>query len=139
MQPTSWFSTRSDIEDIELGNIESILNYAVYKGIYSILLDKNYRSNFASLMTFSSKHFYNSKLDVIDKLTTFDEEPIEVYDINGEWKNKSNLEEAKLVVELAQANLSKYNKIIILTFNRPQRELIENIIFNKYLELEKSY
>ncbi|VEU59103.1 AAA domain-containing protein [Mesomycoplasma neurolyticum] len=138
MQPTSWFSTRSDIEDIELGNIESILNYAVYKGIYSILLDKNYRSNFASLMTFSSKHFYNSKLDVIDKLTTFDEEPIEVYDINGEWKNKSNLEEAKLVVELAQANLSKYNKIIILTFNRPQRELIENIIFNKYLELEKA-
>ncbi len=39
-----------------------MLDFAKGVGVYNVLLDKNYRSNYASLMTFSSKHFYNSSL-----------------------------------------------------------------------------
>ncbi|WP_051619123.1 AAA domain-containing protein [[Mycoplasma] collis] len=138
MQPSSWFSTRSNEEDIELGDTDSILDFAVNKGVYSILLDKNYRSNYASLMTFSSKHFYKSKLDVIDTYKKNKENPIEVYNIDGKWEKSINLKEAELIVELAQKNLNKYPKIILLAFNRAQIDLIENIIFNKYPDLEKA-
>jgi hypothetical protein len=69
-----------------LGDIESLLDYATARGTYSILLDKNYRSKRASLMTFSSKHFYDSKLDVIDdfKLAFSSERPIDVIQVDGE-------------------------------------------------------
>ncbi|UWD34118.1 AAA domain-containing protein [Mesomycoplasma molare] len=139
MQPTSWFSTRSNAEDVELGDIESILNYAVYKGVHTILLDKNYRSNYASLMTFSSKHFYNSKLDVIDKFTENKSDSIEVIQTNGIWdKDKTNKIEAEITIERAKLNIDKYKKIIILTFNSAQRELIENMILNNEPLLEEA-
>ncbi|WGI36957.1 DEAD/DEAH box helicase [Mesomycoplasma lagogenitalium] len=138
MQPTNWFSVRSDVEDIELGNIESILNYAVFKGVYSILLDKNYRSNSAALMTFSSKHFYESQLDVIDKFNANKIDPIEVFQVDGKWEDKSNKVEAEFAIEKLKENLNDYNKIILLTFNTPQRELIENLIFHNHTELEEA-
>ncbi|MGZ9428996.1 AAA domain-containing protein [Mycoplasma sp. 1012] len=138
MQPTSWFSTRSNVEDAELGNIESILNYAVFKGVYSILLDKNYRSNYASLMTFSSKHFYNSELDVIDKFNTKNHDSIKVIQTDGLWENKINKKEAEIAIEQTKENLNKYKKIILLTFNSSQREYIENQILNNHPELEEA-
>ncbi|WAM00772.1 C-terminal helicase domain-containing protein [Mycoplasmopsis felis] len=48
------------------GTVDSLLDYVSSLGVYEILLDKNYRSNSASLMTFSSKYFYNSQLDVVN-------------------------------------------------------------------------
>jgi len=48
------------------------------------LLNKNYRSKHAALMTFSSKNFYNSKLDVIDDYSVNKGEyPIEVIQAQG--------------------------------------------------------
>ncbi|WAM02089.1 hypothetical protein ONA02_05805 [Mycoplasmopsis felis] len=65
MKPTNWFSSRSSDETI-FGTVDSLLDYVSSLGVYEILLDKNYRSNSASLMTFSSKYFYNSQLDVVN-------------------------------------------------------------------------
>ncbi|UWV79541.1 C-terminal helicase domain-containing protein [Mycoplasmopsis felis] len=65
MKPTNWFSSRSSDETIFI-IVDSLLDYVSSLGVYEILLDKNYRSNSASLMTFSSKYFYNSQLDVVN-------------------------------------------------------------------------
>jgi superfamily I DNA and/or RNA helicase len=64
-------------------NAESLLDYALDKGIYSVMLDKNYRSSAAALMSFSSKEFYKSKLDVLDDNKQAISKAIEVINVHG--------------------------------------------------------
>ncbi len=59
MKPSNWFGIRVNDEETIFGKVDSMLDFAKGVGVYNVLLDKNYRSNYASLMTFSSKHFYN--------------------------------------------------------------------------------
>ncbi|WP_369085958.1 AAA domain-containing protein [Metamycoplasma spumans] len=141
MQPTRWFSVSYNFdEEDDFGNIESLLDYAKARGVYSILLDKNYRSKQASLMTFSSKHFYNSKLDVIDdySLSISKNKAIEVIQVNGSWDNSMNEAEGKEVIQIAKDNLDKYNKIIILVFNAKQQDYLINCIFGNEPRLEEA-
>ncbi|WP_051617739.1 DEAD/DEAH box helicase [Mycoplasmopsis iners] len=138
MKPSNWFGIRYTDEDTIYGTVESLLDYAKSLGVHTILLDKNYRSNYAALMTFSSKNFYNSSLDVIDAFKINKNEPIEVYDINGVWENNTNLSEVKLAIEQLQLNLSIYDKIILLCFNKKQQEYIQNEILNNHPDLEKA-
>ncbi|ACF07466.1 DEAD/DEAH box helicase [Metamycoplasma arthritidis] len=141
MQPTRWFSVSYNFEEEnELGNIESLLDYATARGVYSILLDKNYRSKRAALMTFSSRHFYESKLDVVDD---FEEEidndkAIEVIQTDGVWDNSMNEAEGKKAIQVAKANLDKYKKIIILVFNAKQQDYLITKIFNEEPLLEEA-
>ncbi|UUD37242.1 putative DNA helicase [Mycoplasmopsis californica] len=137
MRPSRWFTARNQSDSI-FGQSESLLEYAKSLGIYKILLDKNYRSNYASLMTFSSKHFYDSKLDIIDLNTPEKEFSIEVVEAEGVWENSKNEQEIEIVIRLAQENLAKYKKIIILTFNSPQMNFIQDLIFEKYPDLEEA-
>ncbi|MBN3534564.1 AAA domain-containing protein [Mycoplasma procyoni] len=138
MQPSSWFATRNVDEETELGDVKSVLSYANYKGVYSVLLDKNYRSQFASLMTFSSKHFYDSKLEVIDKYNPNEFEPIEVFQVDGVWEEKINKVEADFAIQKTKENLDKFEKIILLTLNSTQRDEIENMIFSSHPDLEEA-
>ncbi|WP_330463141.1 DEAD/DEAH box helicase [Metamycoplasma gateae] len=139
MQPTRWFSATYNFdEEDDFGNIESLLDYAKARGVYSLLLDKNYRSKKATLMTFSSKHFYDSKLDVIDnyELSLSNDKAIEVFQVDGQWDNSMNVAEGEKVIELAKENLLNYNKIIILVFNVKQQEYLVNRIFGNEPLLE---
>ncbi|AZG68909.1 AAA domain-containing protein [Mycoplasma struthionis] len=142
MQPTKWFATSYDFDEDEndFGNIESLLDYAKAVGVYSILLDKNYRSKQAALMTFSSKHFYESKLDVIDDYEcTIKKDPaIEVLQVNGVWDNSKNEVEANEIIRLAKESLKKYKKIILLVFNIKQQEHLLNLIYGSEPELEQA-
>lgn len=139
MQPTRWFAQKSeDEEENFLSGIESLLDYATTKGTYSVLLDKNYRSNYAALMTFSSRHFYNSELDVLDVNSSNSYLPIEVINIKGKWENSSNIEEAKEVLKIAQNQLNNYKKIIILCFNSSQQNVLEKAIFESLPILEEA-
>ncbi|TNK91935.1 hypothetical protein C4M98_06350, partial [Mycoplasmopsis pullorum] len=104
-------------DDSIFGNVESLLDYAHSLGVYSILLDKNYRSNHAALMTFSSKYFYESSLDVIDSAHKANSEAIEVIEVNGAWEDNRNVVEAEVAIDIVDLNLNKYKKIILLAFN----------------------
>ncbi|MGL5358056.1 MAG: AAA domain-containing protein [Metamycoplasmataceae bacterium] len=137
MQPSRWFSIKTE-GDSEFGNIESILDYAKAKGVYSILLDKNYRSKYASLMSFNSKMFYKSQLDVVDSNVKSNEIPIEVINVNGIWDNSINRDEIEEALKITNENLNKYNKIILLCFNAAQMGEIEKEIFKSYPEMEKA-
>ncbi|WP_426461509.1 DEAD/DEAH box helicase [Mycoplasma hafezii] len=137
MKPNNWFGTRQSDDSI-FGQVDSLLDYALSLGVYPILLDKNYRSNHASLMTFSSKYFYNSTLDAIDSADSWSINPIEVIQVDGQWEGQKNIAEAQKAIEIAIENLDKYNKIIILGFNGKQSDYITWLIFRNHPELEEA-
>ncbi|EIE40128.1 putative ATP-dependent helicase [Mycoplasmopsis canis UF31] len=137
MRPSNWFGTRST-DDTIFGQVDSLLDYASSLNVTQILLDKNYRSNHAALMSFSSKHFYKSQLDVVDANEEFGSEPLEVFEVDGVWKDSKNEAEALKAIELLQQNLDKYKKIILLAFNISQSEYINSLILNKYPDLEEA-
>ncbi|WP_025734401.1 AAA domain-containing protein [Williamsoniiplasma luminosum] len=143
MQPSRWFTTRSvnDIDEEEedvAENAESLLDYAFDKGVFEVMLNQNYRSSSAALMSFSAKEFYNSELDVLDHEQYCEEDPIEVINVDGEWDSGTNKVEANQVIYLAMKHLNKYESMIILTFNANQRQLIEKEILEKYPLLYKA-
>ncbi|AAT27985.1 DEAD/DEAH box helicase [[Mycoplasma] mobile] len=139
MQPTRWFAQKFEGEDENfLSGIDSLLDYATTKGTYNVLLDKNYRSNYAALMTFSSKHFYKGELDVLDINSEKAFLPIEVVNINGKWENSENHAEAEAVLEITAKELKKHEKIIILCFNSSQQNLLEKTIFESMPDLEEA-
>ncbi|QGZ97514.1 endonuclease [Mycoplasma sp. NEAQ87857] len=137
MRPVNWFGNHIYDKSV-FGNVESILEYAISLGVHQILLDKNYRSNHAELMTFSSRFFYDSKLDVIDTAKTATSKPIELINIDGQWESGINKNEAKEAIRLVINNLEKYNKIILLAFNSKQANYIIDIIYKKFPRLENA-
>lgn len=136
MQPSRWFTARNDDLENPFGNIESLLDYAIAKGTYAILLDKNYRSNYASLMTFNSQIFYHGELDVVDWNTHDKIEPIEVINANGVWENSKNVAELELMIEQTLKHFDHFEKIILLCFNASQQNALESIILESYPQLE---
>lgn len=139
MKPSNWFGVRVSDEETIFGKVDSMLDFAKGVGVYNILLDKNYRSNYASLMTFSSKYFYNSSLDVIDtNLNKKNYQSIEVIDANGAWEDNKNEIEANLTIKIAKENLDKYEKIILLCFNAKQQDYITTKIFRQESNLENA-
>ncbi|MCE6061736.1 DNA2/NAM7 family helicase [Mycoplasmopsis agalactiae] len=139
MKPSNWFGVRVSDEETIFGKVDSMLDFAKGVGVYNILLDKNYRSNYASLMTFSSKYFYNSSLDVIDNnLNKKNYHSIEVIDANGAWEDNKNEIEANLAIKIAKENLDKYEKIILLCFNAKQQDYITTKIFRQESNLENA-
>lgn len=138
MRPSNWFGARLTDETL-YGTIESMLDYGLSLGMHSVLLDKNYRSSYASLMTFSSKNFYQSKLDVVNSATNTDDNPIEVFEVNGVWKDHKNLVESQLALRLTDENLDKYDKIILLSFNVKQADFLLDSIYNGYERLLLAY
>ncbi|MGL5643738.1 MAG: DEAD/DEAH box helicase, partial [Metamycoplasmataceae bacterium] len=137
MQPTRWFASKVEGEN-SFGNIESLLDFAIAKGVYSILLDKNYRSNYASLMTFNSEIFYKGELDVVDINSKRKETPIEVINAEGVWDESINKVEIDIAISQVIDNLHKYKKIILLCFNGSQQTQIEKLIFTEYPDIEKA-
>ena len=140
MQPSRWFATRDASEDEEdvAENAESLLDYAFDKGVFQVMLDQNYRSSSASLMSFSAKNFYKSQLEVIDNILIKEDKPIEVINIKGIWEKGTNLKEAKKVISIANKEINNYDKIILLTFNSSQRQLIEKMILEDNLVLQNA-
>ena len=135
MQPSRWFSSRIEQES-PFGKVESLLDYAIAKGTYTLLLDKNYRSSFASLMLFNSQVFYKGELDVVDTKFLNKKDPIEVINVDGVWEDSKNEKELIEIINQATLNLNKYNKIILLAFNSSQQSSIENLIIESHPELE---
>jgi len=85
MKPSRSFSSRDESENQETipEDAESLLDYGFDKNMFPVMLNKNYRSSSASLMSFSAKNFYESELDVINSANAKDSEAIEVVNVEG--------------------------------------------------------
>ncbi|OYD26776.1 superfamily I DNA and/or RNA helicase [Mycoplasma testudineum] len=141
LKPSKWFGIREEAnenEEVDLAeDAESLLDYGLEKGVYSIMLDKNYRAKHASLMSFSAKEFYEDNLDVVNQ-NGVNYNSIEIINVDGEWVDQTNSVEVDKVIEIANDNLEKYNSIILLTLNSNQKQAIESEIISHYPKLFKA-
>lgn len=141
LRPTNLFAGRVeyDIDELEGEDEEinaaieeeSLLDLARFK-YRDILLNFHYRSDYEELIDFSNHAFYNGKLYVSPNVKKTGKPPIEVHKLdNGKWVNRSNLEEAKYIVELIKQFFVERREgetIGVITFNITQRDLIEDLI-----------
>ncbi|WP_159633158.1 DUF3320 domain-containing protein [Sphingobacterium composti Ten et al. 2007 non Yoo et al. 2007] len=145
MPPTSFFaSSKIDEENLEMEDLESILEDTLALSIPSNHLLRHYRSKHESLISFSNKNFYDSKLltfpspDDLNQKVTFQQ-------INGFYdkgKTRTNKNEALAIVEYIQSYLQSGNKksLGVVTFSQVQQDLIEDLLqelFQKHPQLEE--
>jgi superfamily I DNA and/or RNA helicase len=100
----------------------------------STTLQIHYRSEYRELIGFSNASFYGNRLNV--PVRHPDDEigrvrPIEVVRADGIYENQTNEAEARKVVEILRETWSKSGKVPtigVVTFNRKQADLIEEIL-----------
>ena len=121
-------------EDVEITAAleeESLLDLARFK-YNDVLLNFHYRSKYEELIAFSNHAFYKGRLYVSPNATPPELPPIEVHKMeNAMWRNRSNMEEARYIVDLLKTFFSerKENETVgIITFNSSQRDLIDDLI-----------
>lgn len=141
LKPSSFFMSKSSEGDFDFDDFdaaESLLERAKVSWWNEFHLKNHYRSDSKELIEFSNKFIYNNNLEVATKCGVT-EKGIDVYDINGVW-NQMNQEEADKVIELIIKYHEIYDKILVVTFNSKQSQLIENLLVenaSKFPELLK--
>ena len=126
-------SDEDDGEEDEVSAVleeESLLDLARTR-YDNILLNFHYRSKYEELIAFSNYAFYGGKLYVSPNVTQPEKPPIEVHKVSGEWANKANVKEARVIVDLLKDffKTRKDNETIgIISFNVAQRDLINDLI-----------
>ncbi|MDE6583567.1 MAG: HRDC domain protein, partial [Clostridia bacterium] len=143
LRPTTTFMKRymgADVED-DLDyttqaalEVESLLDLAVSR-YASSNITYHYRSKNEELIDFSNKAFYSGTLQIAPNVSkNVKHKPIERIMVNGTWRDRRNVEEAKRVVDLIKHILkTRKNKetIGVITFNVEQENCIEELIDKK--------
>lgn len=142
MPPTSFFSSsKVDEDNIEMEDLESILEDCLALSIPSNYLLRHYRSKHESLISFSNKNFYDSKLltfpspDDLNRKVTF--EFVEGFYDKG--KTRTNKNEASAIIDYIKKHLSSGNRksIGVVTFSQTQQTLIEDLLLKLFQENPK--
>ncbi len=100
----------------------------------SATLQIHYRSKFRELISYSNAAFYKGDLSVPVRHPQGEVQrirPVEVVRVDGVYENQTNISEAESVVEwLAQlwAGASEPPSIGVVTFNRKQADLVEELV-----------
>lgn len=141
LQPTSFFISRDfddcddydSIEDSIDAQVNSLFEQATSSLWNKYYLRNHYRSDNASLIDFSNKYLYENKLQTATKNGCFNL-GLEVHTVKGVYENKTNTFEALRLIEHLVDNYSqkdKYEekKVLVITFNINQKELIEREFF----------
>ncbi len=132
LKPSSFFASKITNVDFDLDDFdaaESLLDRAKVSWWNEFHLKNHYRSDSKELIEFSNKFIYNNNLEVATKCG-ITEKGIEVIDINGTWI-QMNKEEADMVIDLLIKHHETYEKILVITFNSKQSQLIENLLIEK--------
>ncbi len=132
LKPTSFFATKIDDSNFDIDDFdsaESLLERAKVSWWNEFHLKNHYRSESKELIEFSNKFIYNNSLEVATKCGIF-EKGIDVVDVNGVW-GQVNQKEAEKILEILEDNYERYEKILIITFNAKQSQLLENMLIEK--------
>lgn len=138
LRPSRFFAANISIDeesltsDEELDNVESLLDKAKIANWSSFTLSNHYRSNCEELINFSNKYIYENKLLCITKNGCNNTKPVEVVQMPEttiyDRSTNTNPDEAKKVVDIVKSS-EQYKKIVIITFNQKQADLIENMCY----------
>jgi superfamily I DNA and/or RNA helicase/very-short-patch-repair endonuclease len=124
----------SDEVDANATEEESLLTLAQKTLSYKpVMLKWHYRSLHEELVTFSNEAFYEGKMLIAPNVIPFQEGNIPAitwHGVNGYWRTRTNEEEARKVIELIRKHLTSDTPptIGVITFNGPQKNLIENML-----------
>ncbi|MGL5823083.1 MAG: AAA domain-containing protein, partial [Sarcina sp.] len=121
-----------EIEDLAALEEESLLDLAKIN-YDKVHLTYHYRSQYEELISFSNYAFYDGRLKIApNKISdNNDFKPIERIKCDGRWVDRSNVEEAKEVVNLVYKTLLKRENnetMGIITFNINQKSVIEDML-----------
>ncbi|MEN8901517.1 MAG: AAA domain-containing protein [Nonlabens sp.] len=145
MPPSSYFSSveieddgvEDDIlSDTDFAFKESLLEFSVDAGFENIYLDMHYRSRHPDLIEFSNRAFYNGRLVALPQ--SEDYKPIEFFQINGLYSNRTNRDEALKIVDYLKENVEINDSVGIASFNLDQRNLIMDEINNE-IQINKDF
>jgi very-short-patch-repair endonuclease len=147
LPPTSFFSRADDddgSDDSENGTVkdlESILDECMGAGLPTLRLEWHYRSRHESLITFSNKRYYDSRLITFPSPVTHDravrmEMVSGIYDRGATCTNRGEADAiVKAVIEHFSDDERRKLTLGIVTFNQKQQRLIETLLDE---ELRKS-
>lgn len=136
MPPTAFFAGGgSNVEDLALDDLDSILDDALALGIPSQYLQWHYRSTHESLIAFSNSHFYDNRMYTFPSANDR-ERHVTVVHVEGVYKNSINISEAEAVAgeivrRFHDPDLRKQS-IGVVTFNVKQQTLIENLLAKQF-------
>ena len=132
-------SDQTDVESAEelheqqMSETEDLLTAALNLDVHEAFLDVHYRSRSASLIQFSNKHFYRSRLQPVPGHPRNEaaSAPIRLVRVGGTYINQTNPDEALAIVKLIAELLDDPAppSIGVACFNLKQRNLI-----NRFLE-----
>ena len=135
LRPFDLFHSKDDDEQLdEVTEAESllVLSMRIFTPRY---LSWHYRSRYQELIDFSNHAFYDGNLEIAANVQrTFPMPPIEFVRVPGVWDERTNHAEAKKVVDVMATLLKdgerkgKLPSIGVITFNEPQRDLIEDLV-----------
>jgi len=146
MPPTSFAETTATVDDDEdynpdvVADEESILTECVHARVPQHWLSWHYRSQDEALIAFSNFQYYNGKLASFPApLPTSSGHGISLVRVNGHFERsgrgkmlRTNTVEATAIVEGIRRHFdespSEAPSLGVITFNAPQRDLIENML-----------
>lgn len=134
MPPTNFFSVPVSDEDVLPweDDQESILKDCLAAGMPGYYLRWHYRSRHESLITFSNKKYYESKMLTCPSADDRDAK-VRLIPVNGVYERgkgeRNRIEAARVVEWLKERVTGNDNRSYgIITFNKNQRDLIEDLI-----------
>lgn len=135
LRPFDLFQVRGAEENVdEVTETESLLVLAM-RILTPRYLSWHYRSRYQELIDFSNHAFYDGNLEIAANVQRrFDTAPIDFIPCPGVWDERTNPVEAEKVVDVIHWLLSEGEArkavptIGVITFNEPQRDLIEDTI-----------
>jgi len=133
MPPSNNFG-RTDVDDSDEADMESILDQALAARLPHLRLTGHYRSRHETLIAFSNSHYYENTLTTFPSSET-KKSAVSLHRVQGVYakgKSKTNAIEAQAVVSEVVARLMKMlsgdpiRSIGIVTINSQQQRLVED-------------
>ena len=141
LPPTNFFNTvdgeaDSDLDPTTVEDAQSILQECNASGIPSMLLRWHYRSQHESLIAFSNHHYYTNSLltfpSPIDRSpelgVSFQHVPHGIYDRGDSCTNRVEADHVVQEVVRLLTESSTPDSVGVVTFNRAQQTLIEDLL-----------
>ena len=135
MPPTTFFSGAAEGEDCKCQDLESVLEDFIALGIPEKHLVWHYRARHESLIAFSNRAYYSSKLctfpspDALNSKVKLKFIEDGVYERGGTKCNRAEAEAlVKYVIERLKDEKLNKSSIGIVTFSTPQQLLIEKML-----------
>lgn len=135
LQPSDLYQARWEVEEEAEENPDlealSLLDLG-RRYLQEVSLNGHYRSHVPELIQFSNQHFYKGKLRVLPDRHKINDRSasIEYIKTDGLWKDNTNEEEARRVVELVRQLSTDHpgKDIGVITFNALQQGLILDLL-----------